>query len=135
MNAKNCVICIELPPIIHHFLPFLGRILVKFQQFQIWSDKKPPSRPPHEGRFFGGAPAHRRVRRMNSVLGAFRRMSSCEDIFGRKLACLRRQTSGRRPPALISIGGVSEQRHAFSKYSRLNANTYLRELPASPRFG
>ena len=53
-------------------------------------------------------------------------MSSCEDIFGRKLACLRRQTSGpsnqtslsppqpvpergrnkRRglPPALISIG-------------------------------
>ncbi len=31
-------------------------------------------------------------------------MSSCEDIFGCKLACLRRQTSGCRPPALISIG-------------------------------
>ncbi len=40
----------------------------------------------------------------NSVLGTFRRMSPCGDIFGRDLACLCRQTSGRRPPALISIG-------------------------------
>ncbi len=35
-------------------------------------------------------------------------MSPFRDIFGAKGICLRRQTGGHRPSALISIGGAFE---------------------------
>ena len=59
---------------------------------------------------------------MNSVLEAFRRMSPCGDSLVSRLlcefqkekpvdgACRRRSTSGRRPPALISIGGLTSEK-------------------------